>query len=95
MANTIASTTQVAPAATNAAQVQPAAVSAKSIQKPVQSQAKTPAKAPQDTVTLSTATQTPQQEAVESYSQTIKEAQHGDHQAQRLLAKETAAKKTA
>ena len=46
-----------------------------------------------DTVQISAAAQTALQESQETKAQTTKEAAGGDHQAQRLLAKETAAKK--
>jgi hypothetical protein len=45
-----------------------------------------------DTVTLSASAQAAQ-EVTETQAQTAKEARSGDHQAQRLLAKEAAAKK--
>ena len=48
---------------------------------------------PKDTVQISKAAQTALQESQETQAQTTKEAQGGDHQAQRLLAKEIAAKK--
>lgn len=47
---------------------------------------------PQDTVQISTAAQTALQEAQETRFQTTQEASHGDRQAQKLLAQETAAK---
>ncbi|HZC66276.1 MAG TPA: hypothetical protein VE545_06865 [Candidatus Dormibacteraeota bacterium] len=46
---------------------------------------------PSDTVTISNAAKAALQEATETKSQTAKEAQSGDHQAQRLLAKENSA----
>jgi hypothetical protein len=48
---------------------------------------------PSDTVSISNAAKAALQEATETKSQTAKEAQSGDHQAQRLLAKETQAAK--
>jgi hypothetical protein len=48
--------------------------------------------APKDTVQISTAAQTALQESKESQAQTAKEAAHGDRQAAKLLAKETAKK---
>jgi hypothetical protein len=48
--------------------------------------------APKDTVQISTAAQTALQESKESQAQTAKEAAHGDRQAVKLLAKETARK---
>jgi hypothetical protein len=46
-----------------------------------------------DTVTISTAAQAAVLEARETPTQTAQEANHGDQQAVRLLAKETAAKR--
>jgi hypothetical protein len=46
-----------------------------------------------DTVQISAAAQTALQEVLEVPAQTAKEARNGDHQAQRLLARETAAQK--
>ncbi len=48
--------------------------------------------APQDTVQISTAAQTALQESKETQAQTAQEAAHGDRQAVKLLAKETARK---
>lgn len=45
-----------------------------------------------DTVRISAAAQTALQESTETPAQTAHEAQHGDHQAQRLLAREAAEK---
>jgi hypothetical protein len=47
-----------------------------------------------DTVQISNAAQTALQEVLEAPAQTAKEARGGDHQAQRLLAREAAAQKT-
>ena len=47
---------------------------------------------PKDTVQISTAAQTALQESKESQAQTATEAAHGDRQAVKLLAKETAKK---
>lgn len=69
---------------------------------PVQSAAQTPAanpkasasatqQAPSDTVTISNAAQTVLQEAQETHSQTLQEANAGDNQAKNLLAEEAAA----
>lgn len=55
-------------------------------------QTKPAATAPQDTVSITSQAQGPYQEARETHSQTLKEARSGDMQAQRLLAKEEAAK---
>jgi hypothetical protein len=63
-------------------------------QKAAPAKAQTKAAAPiQDTVKISSAAQTALQEAVETSVQTAHEARGGDRQAQRLLAKEAAAKK--
>ena len=48
-----------------------------------------------DTVHISNAGLAAVQEATETHAQTVNEASHGDTQAQRLLAKEAAAKATA
>jgi hypothetical protein len=48
--------------------------------------------APKDTVQISTAAQTALQESRETQAQTAQEAAHGDRQAVKLLAKETASK---
>lgn len=56
------------------------------------SQAAVAPSAPKDTVQISTAAQTALQESKESQAQTAKEAAHGDRQAVKLLAKETARK---
>lgn len=85
MSLTIPSTTQIAPAA----EAQTPAAS----QKPAQSQASSKASVPTDSVKISTAAQTALQEAQENQAQTVKEANHGDQQAKRLLAKEAATKK--
>jgi hypothetical protein len=55
-------------------------------------QATTAPSAPQDTVKISTAAQTALQESRETPTQTAQEAAHGDRQAVKLLAKETASK---
>ena len=51
-----------------------------------------PQQTAKDTVQVSSAAQAMLQEATETSAQTAKEASAGDHQAQRLLAKEAAAK---
>lgn len=72
---------------------------------PVQSAAQTPAaaakpaaapaqKTPTDTVAISNSAQTILQEARETRAQTVQEANGGDSQARRLLAKETPAPAT-
>jgi hypothetical protein len=58
-------------------------------QKPSQPKRK-PAAAANDTVQLSTIAQAALQEAIETFAQTTKEANSGDRQAKRVLAKETA-----
>ena len=81
-----AGTTTAAITQTKTAQVEP---------KNKATTASQPQPAAKDTVTISSAaTQAAQaaQEAKETPQQTAKEAQHGDLQAKRLLAKETAAK---
>lgn len=92
MAISIPSATQHDPAA-SAAQAQAAARPAPASQKPAQPQPAAKAHVPVDTVQISSAAQSALQEANETGVQTAKEAQSGDRQAQRLLAKETAAKK--
>jgi hypothetical protein len=49
---------------------------------------------PKDTVQITSAAQAALQEVIETPVQTASEARGGDHQAQRLLAKETAAQKS-
>jgi hypothetical protein len=51
-----------------------------------------PSSAAKDTVQISAAAQTALQESKESQAQTATEAAHGDRQAVKLLAKETAKK---
>jgi hypothetical protein len=92
MAIAITSATQPAPE--TAAQNTAAAKRVKASPKPAQAQAASKASAPADTVKISTAAQTALQEATETRAQTAQEANHGDQQAARLLAKETAAKKS-
>jgi hypothetical protein len=58
-----------------------------------QSNGSTTSNAIQDTVSISSAAQSSVQEATETQTQTAKEARGGDHQAQRLLAREADAKK--
>jgi pyruvate/2-oxoglutarate dehydrogenase complex dihydrolipoamide acyltransferase (E2) component len=83
-----ASTQAVAPASTNTqAAAQPAKTAA-----PAESP--TTSSTPTDTVTLSSAAQALAKEMSETPAQTAKEAAVGDHQAQRLLAKEMAARHT-
>jgi len=81
---------QPEPTAANATQLNPAAKSVAPSQKPTQSQPHT--SIPTDTVQISNAARTAQQEMLETPAQTAKEASSGDRQAQRLLAREAAAK---
>jgi hypothetical protein len=92
MAISVPNPTQHDPAASAAhASAKPAVAS----QKPAPAQPQPVAKThvPVDTVHISNAAQSALQEATETQLQTAKEARGGDRQAQRLLAKETAAKK--
>jgi hypothetical protein len=91
MANAITSATHADPASVTATTTTPAAKSAPS-QKSAQTPATSTASIPKDTVRISVAAQTALQETTETQAQTAKEAGKGDLQAQRLLAKETAAK---
>jgi hypothetical protein len=75
-----------APAVTSTSDTKSAAPSPK--QAPAQ--ATTAPSAPQDTVKISTAAQTALQESRETLAQTAQEAAHGDRQAVKLLAQETA-----
>jgi len=75
-----------APAVKSTSDTQSAAPSPK--QAPAQ--ATTAPSAPQDTVKISTAAQTALQESRETLAQTAQEAAHGDRQAVKLLAQETA-----
>jgi hypothetical protein len=61
-------------------------------QKQASSQTAVAPKAAQDTVQISNAAQTALQESKETQVQTLQEAAHGDRQAVKLLAKETASK---
>ena len=89
----IANAAHTDPAAVSAAQTQPVAQPASLSPKAVQPQPASKTSVPTDTVRISTAAQTALQEAVETPVQTAKEAQRGDRQAQRLLAKEVATRK--
>jgi hypothetical protein len=80
MSNPISSVTQAPPVQT-AAQPQTAAPKAA---------APTTQQAPVDSVTISKSAQTIMQEVQETHAQTIQEANGGDSQARRLLAKEAA-----
>ena len=81
-------------AQTDAARVASPATAINANQTQPEDQTPTPAKtqpAATDTVKISSAAQTAAQEATETAAQTAKEADSGDRQAQRLLAKEAAA----
>jgi hypothetical protein len=73
-----------------ASQIQPAAHPATQSPKATQSKTESPKKT--DTVQLSSIAQASFQEATETPTQTAKEASGGDHQAQRLLARQAAEK---
>ena len=90
MANAITSATHADPTIAAAAQKLPVEKSAKASDSSTQAK---PTPAPQDTVQISKAAQTAVQEARETRTQTTQEAAKGDRQAQKLLAKETAAQK--
>ncbi len=83
---------QTNPTAATATQAQPAAKAAAPSPKPAPSQAPSTSPTVTDTVQISNAARA-LQEAIETPAQTAKEASRGDHQAQRLLAKEAAAEK--
>jgi hypothetical protein len=91
MVNPITSATHTDPTTASTTQTEPTAKSATSGQKSTQTQ---PLSTTKDTVHVSSAAQAALQEALETQAQTVKEAGSGDQQAQRLLAKEAAAKKT-
>jgi len=76
----------------HASQAQSAA-QATAAQKPQEAKPQSTASNVQDTVTVSSAAQAALKEATETAAQTQKEAASGDHQAQRLQAKEQAAEK--
>jgi hypothetical protein len=86
-------------AITNAHQADPALASATQASSAAKattvSQKSTPSKTPpNDTVQISGAAQSALQEVLEAPAQTAKEARGGDHQAQRLLAKEASLQKS-
>jgi hypothetical protein len=83
---TAVSTNDVDRSAASAAQTQSAPKA------PAQSQPSN-ASLPHDTVSISKAAHSAQQEATETQAQTAREATQGDHQAQKLAAKEAAASK--
>lgn len=86
MSNPITSVTQAPPVPTAA---QTPAAAAKPAAAPAPAQ-----KTPTDTVAISNSAQTILQEAQETRAQTVQEANSGDSQARRLLAKETPAAAT-
>ena len=88
MVPAITNTSHAAAAAGSETQTQPVAKSATSS---TQSHPQPAARIITDTVQISSAAQA-LQEAIESPAQTAKEASAGDHQAQRLLAREAAAR---
>jgi hypothetical protein len=94
MVNPITSATHTDPATASTTQTEPVAKSATSSQKSAQTQPQSTTSTSKDTVHISSAAQAAVQEALETQAQTVKEAGSGDQQAQRLLAKEAAAKKT-
>lgn len=77
---------------TGATQTHPVAQSTVSNRKATPSKSQSAATASEDTVQLSSLAQAALQEASETPTQTAKEANGGDAQAQRLLAKEAAKK---
>lgn len=89
MVSTVKSATQTQPAVQSAPVKQKAPQSTSVDQKSTQSK---PQPTTTDTVKLSNAALVAAQEATETPTQTAKEAMSGDWQAQRLLAKEAAAK---
>jgi hypothetical protein len=88
MITAIASANHTDPTAASASQARPAA------KPPAQSQPQSATSAATDTVSISSAARALQQESLETPAQTAKEAGGGDQQAQRLLVKEAAARKT-
>ncbi|HET6143127.1 MAG TPA: hypothetical protein VFE02_06430 [Candidatus Acidoferrales bacterium] len=88
MANTIGAVALPNNVSENAAQTQSAAKAQMSSQKPATAQKPAAANSPTDTVQISTSAKAILQEATETKAQTAQEAQKGDAQAQRLLAKE-------
>lgn len=81
------------PTTASMVQAKSAGNSATSSQKLTQSHTASPAGSPTDTVQVSSAGRVALKETLETPAQTAKEAASGDHQAQRLLAKEAAAEK--
>lgn len=91
MPNAVTSLSHVDPPATTV--IQPEPRSAISTQKLPQSQPPAAIKAPADSVQISSAAQAALQEALETQTQTRKEAANGDPQANRLLIRTAAAQK--
>jgi hypothetical protein len=87
----IASPTRTDP--TTASSTGPLAKSATSSQQPTHSNPQSTTSTVRDTVQISNAAQAALKEVIENPAQTAKEASSGDHQAQRLLAIEAAARK--
>jgi hypothetical protein len=91
MPNAVTSLSHVDPPAATA--IQPEPRSATATQKLPQSQSPAAIKAPADSVHISSAAQAALQEALETQTQTRKEAANGDPQANRLLIRQAAAQK--
>ena len=94
MVSAMARATQTDPTTASATQTRHAAKSPTARPKSTQSQPQSTTSTTMDTVQISSAAQAVLREAIETPAQTAKEASSGDHQAQRLLAKEAAARKT-
>ena len=80
-------------AITSAARTGPLAKSATSSEQATHSNPQSTTSTVRDTVQISNAAQSALKEVIENPAQTAKEASSGDHQAQRLLAIEAAARK--
>jgi hypothetical protein len=93
MTTPVTAATQTDPTAASATQTEPVAKSATPTQKSTQSQPSSSNSTPTDTVQISSAAKAALQEATETQAQSVREAQNGDTQAQRLLAREAAARK--
>jgi hypothetical protein len=91
MVSAITSATRTDP--TTASSTGPLAKSATSSQQATQSNPQSTTSTLRDTVQISNAAQAALKEVTETQAQTAKEASSGDHQAQRLLAIEAAARK--
>jgi len=92
MVNAVTNAYQPAVAEASVHQTKPSGA-ATPAQKAPQSQTPSGVSSPVDTVQISSAAQAATKEMLETAAQTAKEAAGGDHQAQRLLAKEAAAAK--